>query len=99
MHDVIKHFHFITGNGYFGMIFPGCPETFEEPRESPQGEGRSRYRDSHQKVQRFREGDVIAVPTGVVFWMYNDEDTPVTAVSIIDTSSSQNQLDQTPRVS
>ncbi|MCI25695.1 legumin A, partial [Trifolium medium] len=51
-------------NGYFGMVFPGCPQTFEEPQESEQGEGR-RFRDSHQKVNRFREGDVIAVPTGV----------------------------------
>ncbi|XP_004493780.1 legumin A-like [Cicer arietinum] len=84
------------GNGYFGMVFPGCPETFMEPRESEQREGR-RFRDSHQKVNRFREGDIIAVPTGVVFWMYNDQDTPVIAVSLIDTSSFQNQLDQMPR--
>nr|5GYL_A Chain A, legumin-like protein [Cicer arietinum]5GYL_B Chain B, legumin-like protein [Cicer arietinum]5GYL_C Chain C, legumin-like protein [Cicer arietinum] len=84
------------GNGYFGMVFPGCVETFEEPRESEQGEG-SKFRDSHQKVNRFREGDIIAVPTGVVFWMFNDQDTPVIAVSLIDTSSFQNQLDQMPR--
>ncbi|KEH23930.1 legumin A2 [Medicago truncatula] len=117
------------GSGYFGMVFPGCPETFEEPqeseqresrrfreseqresrrireseqgesrrfRESEQGEGR-RFRDSHQKVNRFREGDLIAVPTGTVFWMYNDQDTPVIAVSLIDTGSFQNQLDEMPR--
>ncbi|XP_058766492.1 legumin A-like [Vicia villosa] len=84
------------GNGYFGMVFPGCPETYEEPRESEQREGR-RYRDSHQKVNRFREGDIIAVPTGIVFWMYNDQDTPVIAISLTDTGSSNNQLDQTPR--
>ncbi|GAU11658.1 hypothetical protein TSUD_334710 [Trifolium subterraneum] len=63
------------GNGYFGLVFPGCPETFEEPQESQQGEGR-RFRDSHQKVNRFREGDIIAVPTGVAFWLYNDQETP-----------------------
>lgn len=80
------------------MIFPGCPETFEEPQKSQHGEGR-RFRDSHQKVQRFREGDVIAVPAGVVFWMFNDQETEVIAVSLIDTSSNQNQLDQMPRVS
>ncbi|KAI5426465.1 hypothetical protein KIW84_032047 [Lathyrus oleraceus] len=84
------------GNGYFGMVFPGCPETFEEPQESEQGEGR-RYRDRHQKVNRFREGDIIAVPTGIVFWMYNDQDTPVIAVSLTDIRSSNNQLDQMPR--
>ncbi|WJX79006.1 Legumin A2 [Trifolium repens] len=84
------------GNGFFGMVFPGCPETFEEPQESQQGEGR-RFRDSHQKVNRFREGDIIAVPTGVAFWMYNDQETPVIAISLTDMSSSQNQLDQMPR--
>ncbi|CAK8543598.1 unnamed protein product [Lathyrus sativus] len=84
------------GNGYFGLVFPGCPETFEEPQESEQEEGR-RYRDSHQKVNRFREGDIIAVPTGIVFWMYNDQDTPVIAVSLTDIRSSNNQLDQMPR--
>ncbi|CAJ2632984.1 legumin A [Trifolium pratense] len=84
------------GNGYFGMVFPGCPETFEEPQESQQGEGR-RFRDRHQKVNRFREGDIIAVPTGVVFWMYNDQETPVIAISLTDMGSSQNQLDQMPR--
>lgn len=80
------------------MIFPGCPDTFEEPQESEQGQGR-RFRDSHQKVHRFREGDVIAVPTGVVFWMYNDQENEVIAVSLLDSSSLSNQLDQMPRVS
>nr|CAA38758.1 legumin A2 primary translation product [Vicia faba var. minor] len=84
------------GNGYFGMVFPSCPETFEEPQQSEQGEG-GRYRDSHQKVNRFREGDIIAVPTGIVFWMYNDQDTPVIAISLTDIGSSNNQLDQMPR--
>nr|CAA86824.1 legumin A precursor [Vicia narbonensis] len=84
------------GNGYFGVVFPGCPETFEEPQESEQRE-RRRYRDSHQKVNRFREGDIIAVPTGNVLWMYNDQDTPVIAISLTDTGSSNNQLDQIPR--
>ncbi|WJX84366.1 Legumin A2, variant 2 [Trifolium repens] len=84
------------GNGYFGMVFPGCPETFEEPQESEQREGQ-RFGDRHQKVNRFREGDIIAVPTGVVFWMYNDQETPVIAISLTDIASSQNQLDQMPR--
>ncbi|KAI5426466.1 Legumin A2 [Lathyrus oleraceus] len=76
------------GNGYFGIVFPGCPETFEELQESEQREGR-RYRDSHQKVNRFREGDIIAVPSGVVFWMYNDQDTPVIAISLTETDKLQ----------
>ncbi|KAL2321050.1 hypothetical protein Fmac_030019 [Flemingia macrophylla] len=81
------------GSGIFGMIFSGCPETFEEPQQSQS----HKAQDRHQKVYRFREGDLIAVPTGVAFWMYNDEDTPVVAVSLIHTDSFQNQLDQMPR--
>lgn len=84
------------GRGIFGMVFPGCRETYEEPQESEQGQG-SRPQDRHQKVQHFKEGDMIAVPTGVVFWMYNEEETPVVAVTLIDTSNLDNQLDQMPR--
>ncbi|KAL2321018.1 hypothetical protein Fmac_029987 [Flemingia macrophylla] len=68
-------------------------KTFEEPQQSQS----HKAQDRHQKVYRFREGDLIAVPTGVAFWMYNDEDTPVVAVSFIHTDSFQNQLDQMPR--
>lgn len=80
------------------MIFPGCPSTYQEPQESQQRGRSQRPQDRHQKVHRFREGDLIAVPTGVAWWMYNNEDTPVVAVSLIDTNSFQNQLDQMPRV-
>ncbi|KAG4396334.1 hypothetical protein AAZX31_19G150900 [Glycine max] len=82
------------GSGIFGMIFPGCPSTFEEPQQKGQS---SRPQDRHQKIYHFREGDLIAVPTGFAYWMYNNEDTPVVAVSLIDTNSFQNQLDQMPR--
>ncbi|KAK7245364.1 hypothetical protein RIF29_40204 [Crotalaria pallida] len=77
-------------------IQQGCRETFEEPQESEQGQG-PRPQDRHQKVEHFREGDIIAVPTGIPIWMYNDEETPVVAVTLIDTSNLDNQLDQIPR--
>ena len=98
------------GRGYFGLIFPGCPSTYEEPAQQGrrsqsqrpprrlQGEDQSQQQqDSHQKVHRFDEGDLIAVPTGVAFWLYNDHDTDVVAVSLTDTNNNDNQLDQFPR--
>nr|ADQ53859.1 Ara h 3 allergen [Arachis hypogaea] len=100
------------GSGYFGLIFPGCPSTYEEPAQEGrryqsqkpsrrfqvgQDDPSQQQQDSHQKVHRFDEGDLIAVPTGVAFWMYNDEDTDVVTVTLSDTSSIHNQLDQFPR--
>ncbi|KAF1866765.1 hypothetical protein Lal_00018150 [Lupinus albus] len=84
------------GRGIFGMIFPGCGETYEEPQESEKGQG-PRPQDRHQKVEHFKEGDIIAVPTGIPFWMYNDGQTPVVAITLIDTTNLDNQLDQIPR--
>nr|KYP70740.1 Glycinin G3 [Cajanus cajan] len=82
------------GSGIFGIIFSGCPQTFEEPTQRGQSQ---KPQDRHQKVYHFREGDLIAVPTGAAFWMFNNQDTPVVAVSLIHTNSLQNQLDQMPR--
>ncbi|KAL1313440.1 hypothetical protein HN51_040005 [Arachis hypogaea] len=77
------------GSGYFGLIFPGCPATFEEPNH--------RGSQRHQKVQRFKEGDLIAVPHGVAFWMYNDQDTDLVTLCFMHTDSFHNQLDYFPR--
>ncbi|CAA6673187.1 unnamed protein product [Spirodela intermedia] len=79
---------------------PGCPETFQsfqqsEPREEER-RGES-LRDQHQRVHRFREGDVIALPAGVTTWFYNDGETPVVAVTVADSGNNANQLDQTLR--
>jgi quercetin dioxygenase-like cupin family protein len=77
---------------------PGCPETFQESQES-QGQGSRRLQDQHQKVHRFREGDVIALPAGVAHWCYNDGKERVIAVTVLDMANSANQLDDTnPRV-
>ncbi|EXC31959.1 Legumin A [Morus notabilis] len=85
--------HIIRGKGVLGLVFPGCPETFEE---SQQGTSRS-SQDRHQKIQHFREGDVIALPAGVAYWCYNDGDSPVVSVSLLDVSNHDNQLDRNPR--
>nr|A0A1L6K371.1 RecName: Full=11S globulin; AltName: Full=11S legumin; AltName: Allergen=Jug n 4; Contains: RecName: Full=11S globulin acidic chain; Contains: RecName: Full=11S globulin basic chain; Flags: Precursor [Juglans nigra]APR62629.1 legumin [Juglans nigra] len=94
--------YIVKGRGITGVLFPGCPETFEE---SQQGQSRIRpslrsasfQRDRHQKIRHFREGDVIAFPAGVAHWCYNDGDTPVVAVALMDTTNNANQLDQNPR--
>ncbi|XP_018827328.1 11S globulin-like [Juglans regia] len=94
--------YIVKGRGITGVLFPGCPETFEE---SQQGQSRIRpslrsasfQRDRHQKIRHFREGDVIAFPAGVAHWCYNDGDTPVVTVALMDTTNNANQLDQNPR--
>ncbi|CAN1766587.1 11S globulin [Linum perenne] len=80
----------IQGRGHTGIMFPGCPETFEESQQT----GQQGYRDQHQKIRRFREGDVIAIPAGVAHWCYNDGNEPVVTVTVHDTSSHLNQLDK-----
>nr|CAD1820872.1 unnamed protein product [Ananas comosus var. bracteatus] len=90
--------------GITATIFPGCPETFQsfqqqyELQREEGGSQRQLFKDEHQKVHRFREGDIIALPAGVVNWCYNDGDTPVIAITVFDTSNSANQLDPHRRV-
>ncbi|XP_058101621.1 cocosin 1-like [Magnolia sinica] len=91
--------YIVQGLGITGAIFPGCPESFQSVQQSQQSEeSRSqRFRDQHQKIRHFREGDIVALPAGVAHWCYNDGETPVVAVSVLDTSSFANQLDQNLR--
>ncbi|KAF3329846.1 Glutelin type-A 1 [Carex littledalei] len=87
------------GRGLLGTIYTGCPETyqsFEQQFEQLGQAGGSPIqipKDEHQKVHRFREGDVIAIPAGVTHWCYNDGDVPLIAVTVSDTRNSANQLE------
>lgn len=87
-----------------GIVYPGCPESyqsFQQQSEQPRQEGEAQGqmpRDEHQKVQRIREGDVVALPAGVTHWLYNDGDVPVVAVTVSDISNSANQLEPRRRV-
>ena len=87
-----------------GTVFPGCPETFQsfrqqsEPEQYMMGSETQRMRDEHQKVHRFREGDVIALPAGVTYWCYNDGDMQMMAVQVYDASNAANQLEPRERV-
>ncbi|CAN0829010.1 11S globulin [Linum grandiflorum] len=85
------------GRGVTGIMFPGCPETFEESQQTGQQSQQGTSQDQHQKIRRFREGDVIAIPAGVAHWSYNDGNEQVVAVVVHDTSSHLNQLDNNPR--
>ncbi|CAL5432665.1 unnamed protein product [Camellia sinensis] len=89
-----------TGEGLLGVTFPGCAETFQSEKsqegrgEEEQEEGGSSRRDYHQKIRRIRRGDIIALPSGVNHWCYNDGNEVLIAVSINDLNHQSNQLDQ-----
>lgn len=98
-----------SGEGIIGVNFPGCAETFDtgvqqQQEESPrrkaghQQEGGYESSDSHQKVIRFKRGDIIAIPAGVVHWFYNDGKQPVVAIIANDLNNPANQLDMQPTV-
>lgn len=101
---------YYTGEGALGISVPGCSETFEEPakprfrqghrrRSSHSHKQQQQLQDSHQKIRHFKEGDILAIPPGLPYWTYNYGDQQIVAVSLLDTSSSLNQLDSNPRVS
>ncbi|XP_010935905.1 cocosin 1 isoform X2 [Elaeis guineensis] len=93
--------YILQGRGISASIMPGCPTTFQSVRRSEQegeeGSQRQRFRDDHQKIHRFRAGDVLAIPAGIANWCYNDGDTPVVTLTVFDTRSNANQLDQNQR--
>ncbi|KAL8200004.1 hypothetical protein R6Q57_011343 [Mikania cordata] len=78
----------VRGEGLQGTVLPGCAETFETSFPSEGGT------DKHQRVYRYREGDILALPAGAVHWTYNDADKPLVLVALRDTSNVANQLDR-----
>ncbi|PSR98819.1 11S globulin delta chain like [Actinidia chinensis var. chinensis] len=91
----------IKGQGVLGTTFPGCPETYQSlqqlSEEGTQYSQRSSRKDQHQKLHRFRRGDVLALPAGVAHWVYNDGGDQLVVVVVHDTSNKDNQLDQNLR--
>ncbi|KAL9240308.1 hypothetical protein vseg_014544 [Gypsophila vaccaria] len=73
-------------------------ERGDERRERERERGDERRErgssDQHQKVRRFRQGEIIALPAGVSKWVYNDGQERLTLVSLYDTNNFQNQLDE-----
>ncbi|PWA76653.1 11-S seed storage protein, conserved site-containing protein [Artemisia annua] len=84
--------YIVRGQGLQGTALPGCPETFET--SFPSESGREQIFDKHQKVYRYKEGDILALPAGIVHWTYNDGDSPIVAIVLRDTSNVANQLDR-----
>uniref|UniRef100_A0A0E0NCF1 Cupin type-1 domain-containing protein n=1 Tax=Oryza rufipogon TaxID=4529 RepID=A0A0E0NCF1_ORYRU len=85
-----------TGRGSMGLTFPGCPATYQQQFQqfSSQGQSQSqKFRDEHQKIHQFRQGDVVALPAGVAHWFYNDGDASVVAIYVYDINNSANQLE------
>uniref|UniRef100_A0A6N2ME16 Cupin type-1 domain-containing protein n=1 Tax=Salix viminalis TaxID=40686 RepID=A0A6N2ME16_SALVM len=84
--------------GFHGAAIPGCPETFQSSRQNSRDRRESsedqQQKDQHQKVRQVREGDVVALPAGVADWFYNNGDSPLVLVQLLDTSNAANQLDQ-----
>ncbi|KAF8392190.1 hypothetical protein HHK36_022532 [Tetracentron sinense] len=82
--------------GIIGAIIPGCPETFQSFQQSQERCGRKQL-DQHQKIREFRQGDIIALPAGTAHWCYNDGETPLVVIAVLDTSNNLNQLDRNLR--
>ncbi|KAL5561896.1 hypothetical protein UlMin_031643 [Ulmus minor] len=92
--------HIVRGQGVLSVMFPGCPETFEESQQGQgrQGQqGRQSRRDRHQKIRHIREGDIVAIPAGVAYWSYNNGNEPLVAINLLHVVNNENQLDQNPR--
>ncbi|TYJ21298.1 hypothetical protein E1A91_A08G055800v1 [Gossypium mustelinum] len=88
--------YIVQGRGIQGIVMPGCAETFQDSQQW-QHQSRGRFQDQHQKIRRFRQGDIIALPQGVVHWSYNDGNERVVTINLLDTGNSANQLDNIPR--
>uniref|UniRef100_J3LBD2 Cupin type-1 domain-containing protein n=1 Tax=Oryza brachyantha TaxID=4533 RepID=J3LBD2_ORYBR len=92
--------YIIQGRGSIGLTFPGCPATYQQQFQQflPQEQSQSqKFRDEHQKIHQFRQGDIVALPAGVAHWFYNDGDAPVVAVYVYDVKNSANQLEPRQR--
>ncbi|KAI7730152.1 hypothetical protein M8C21_001440, partial [Ambrosia artemisiifolia] len=97
------------GEGIVGIQIPGCAETFDtgvqfqhQQQQQPRRMGEQGFdasADSHQKVHRFRQGDIIAIPAGAVHWAYNDANQEVVAVIVDDVNNPSNQLDLQAKIS
>ncbi|XP_062224596.1 glutelin type-B 5-like [Phragmites australis] len=87
--------YIIQGRGLLGLALPGCPATYQQQFQPYVAEGQSQtqaFRDEHQKVDQFRQGDVVVLPAGVAHWFYNNGDSPVVAVYVFDVNNNANQL-------
>ncbi|XP_016183060.1 glycinin-like [Arachis ipaensis] len=98
------------GNGVVGISLPGCPVTYEEAESQSREDRRRRIAikresereqeqqgDSHHKIYHLRQGHLLAIPAGVPYWSFNYGNEPIVAITLLDTSNLDNQLDPSPR--
>ncbi|KAG2727915.1 hypothetical protein I3760_01G181200 [Carya illinoinensis] len=89
-----------AGRGLHRAAIPGCPKTFQSESSSQfRGEQGSQRmsRDQHQKVREIQEGDIVAMPAGVAYWIYNDGKSQLIVKILNNTSNQANQLDENAR--
>ncbi|PWA60001.1 legumin A [Artemisia annua] len=91
-------FYVEQGNGVQGVMLPGCPETYESSQQQFEGrKGGSSFQDRHQKLHHFRQGDMVAIPTGAAHWIYNNGQEDLVIIALLDSTNAENQLDQVHR--
>nr|GLL30738.1 legumin A-like [Ipomoea trifida] len=84
------------GQGEFGIVVPGCAETYQSFQQSEQGG--SSFLDRHQKIGSYKQGDIIVFPESAVHWLFNSGNEQTVLVVLQDTSNDANQLDANPLV-
>ncbi|XP_052142194.1 glutelin type-B 2-like [Oryza glaberrima] len=94
--NTLSMVYIIQGRGTMGLTFLGCPATYQQQFQqfSPQWQSESqKFRDEHQKIYQFRQGDIIPLPAGVAHWFYNDGDAPVVTIYVYDINNRANQVE------
>ncbi|GAB4836086.1 hypothetical protein Ancab_001003 [Ancistrocladus abbreviatus] len=90
--------HVIEPKGLLLPTYNSAPMLVYALKGSPQQlqgrKGEKGFQDQHQKLRHFREGDVLAMPTGVAHWCYNPGETQLVLFVVHDISNPDNQLDQ-----
>ncbi|XP_031099913.1 11S globulin seed storage protein Jug r 4-like [Ipomoea triloba] len=79
------------GSGEFGIVVPGCAETYQYSQQSQQSE-----QERHQKIGSYRQGDILVFTEGTAHWVYNSGEEQTVMVVLQDTSNDANQLDANP---
>ncbi|XP_019178693.1 PREDICTED: legumin A-like [Ipomoea nil] len=80
----------LKGAGVFGIVVPGCAETYQQSLEDG-------FLDKHQKIGSYKQGDIIVLPESAVHWFYNNGDDEETVLVVLQhTSNDANQLDDNP---
>ncbi|KAJ0967584.1 hypothetical protein J5N97_024501 [Dioscorea zingiberensis] len=89
------------GNALVGISAPGCPESFHSSQRSPrpfeEGSSQQFQTDSHNKLYRVRQGDIMILPAGTTHWCYNDGDQDLIAIAVFDLNNQANQLESSLR--